>query len=1482
MKTTWGEETSLRVGDVIQCWADYKGNAKYIYVISRNYSNAVTAHRGTHNCSDCGSNINWQPWTSATSLPTKSGHYYLCGNVVAPQANVGENQNVVLCLNGYSVRAAGTRLYSTFYDGSSLHIHDCVGTGKMYSKYQGNLDGIFGGILYARRGNISINGGTYEAPEQEIPGNGGVIYVADNLKLSVRNAKIIGGNVGKNGGAIFSSNGIVSIYDSTVKSGKAGGGKGDAIYLTSKSKLTIGGKVVIDGSNNNLYLSSSSVTLDEKEPLTEGSHIGVTTISATGKVTTNYINGSGCEKYFTSDTPDRVVTVSGAIFMSKINPTEAHDSHTCKECDEGVTWTPLTNPNELPTESGHYYLCGDISVNAQITIAADKDIVICLNGHNIKSTARRIYAVSGANSKLTVMDCKNKGKLFNSTTKDVYNSDSYNGRIIVVGANATLNLFGVTIESPSYKSPLISGGAINVNKGGTANIEDSTIIGGPVGKNGGAVNAYGSLSLKNTNITSGKADGNGDALYIGSDATFTIEGKVNITGGSKQVYINKDGQITLGGPLTSGSHIGIACGDNIVKITSNYYTDAEKYFENQRDNGKIVKQGDAVCFKVAAPAHNENHACVDCGNSVEWQPWLDSSSVPTTSGHYYLCYDVTVSGQKTVAAGEDVVLCLNGHKIKSTARRVYLVNGADARLTLCDCVGGGKIYNSTTTNTYGTDGQGRIILVGSGGTLNAYNVQIISPKYSSDINGGVLSVSSNGTINLKDCYIKGDKVGKNGGAIYLGPNAKLSLCDVDIVSGTADKGDAIYASGSAKITLSGNVNIEDGKSQVYLDGSLMKFDGELAGNGFTVTTTHIEGQISENYVAGAENIIKSADENLTVKVNSGALYLIDESAPPPTPAHEAHTCKECGESVTWTAWTSTETLPTDSGHYYLTDDVTVNGQKTVGAGKDVVICLNGHDITSTARRVYLLNGTGAKLTLMDCKESGTVSNSVKTDVYAKDGHGRIILVSANTTLNIFDITVKSPEFKSGVNGGTIGINKNGTCNIEDATVIGGPIGHNTESNDGGKGGAIFVSTSATLNLKNVNIVSGKADVNGDAIYAGSGAKVNVSGKVKIDNETNQVYLNGALIHFDGALTDGSGMLVNTSSADGKVSDNYVSGAENYIQSGKSGYVVNAKDGALYLEEDSGEPVVTGHTHLCKQCGSDVTFTEWTETTSLPKTSGHYYLTEDVVTNAQTSIGKDQDVTICLNGHNISCTARRPFGVTGENSVLTLCDCAGGGIINNTAKGDNYTSNDNGRIILVSKTATLNVYDVTLKAPTYKSANVYGGVISISNGGTTNISGAKIVGGEIGGNGGAITVIGGGKLTLCDTEIVAGKSDKGTDGIYCAKNAIIEVSGNIKITGDATHIYLNGTYIHFADVLTEGSEFNVDTADADGKVSDNYAEGAESYIKSAKTGFSVVYKDGAIYLESSKGKMMSIKTANEQKNANLSILSPALNLLKETK
>ena len=634
--------------------------------------------------------------------------------------------------------------------------------------------------------------------------------------------------------------------------------KGDGVYLTSKSKLYAGGKVVISGGKSNLYLSSAAVYLDKNNPLTAGSKIGINTISTTGKVTYTYFTGA--EKYFVSDTADReIIVADNAVYAIKRYNAEAHKAHTCKDCGN-TEWTPWTNPKVLPTEAGHYYLCGDVTVGQQKTIPANTDVTICLNGHEIISSAKRPYLVNGTGARLTLTDCTGKGKIYNSTQKDVYTTDG-KGRIILVGGGAELNIFDIAVVSPSYKSDIEGGGAIAVNAGGSLRIKDAEIIGGPVTGSGGAIYASTNCSVKleNVKIKSGKADTSGDAIYLGSGSTLGLAGKIEISGGDNQVYLK--GALIYFNDAISGNTISVKSSAADGKISDNYIDGVEKYIVSTDEELSVIESGGALYI-----AHK--HLCDECDSKVEWTAWSSTTSLPTVTGHYYLTDNVTVNGQVTVQAGKDVTICLNGFDIKSTAKRAMGVNGENAKLTITNCKTTGKIYNGTKTDKYAATEQGRVLLCGGSATLNLYNLTVEAPEYKSTSNGGAIASNSKATVNITNCKIIGRDTAKDGGAIYIGGNGKASLKDVEIVSGKADgNGDAIFVGTGTTLNLAGKITISGGTDQIHLKATPVHFVSALSeGSSFSISTASADKKISDNYFEGMENVVSSGESGMKISV----------------------------------------------------------------------------------------------------------------------------------------------------------------------------------------------------------------------------------------------------------------------------------------------------------------------------------------------------------------------------------------------------------------------------------------------------------------------------------------------------------------------------------------------------------------------------------------------------------------------------------------
>ena len=201
-------------------------------------------------------------------------------------------------------------------------------------------------------------------------------------------------------------------------------------------------------------------------------------------------------------------------------------------------------------------------------------------------------------------------------------------------------------------------------------------------------------------------------------------------------------------------------------------------------------------------------------------------------------------------------------------------------------------------------------------------------------------------------------------------------------------------------------------------------------------------------------------------------------------------------------------LPSASGSYYLTQNISINSTWTVPSGSNITLDLNGHSITMTGNSggVIKLDGSSVTLTINDSVGTGKITGAKEgtEDGSRKCGGG--ILVRNNATL-IMD-------------GGQISGNK--------ATL---------------GGGIAIISATATLK-GNTKIINNTGDVHGGGIYTvGTSSRLYISEHVEItgntayaDNGTNghgggvhnaegTIFLSGAPIIKNNTASHGTGICV---------------------------------------------------------------------------------------------------------------------------------------------------------------------------------------------------------------------------------------------------------------------------------------------------------------------------------------------------------------------
>ncbi len=231
--------------------------------------------------------------------------------------------------------------------------------------------------------------------------------------------------------------------------------------------------------------------------------------------------------------------------------------------------------------------------------------------------------------------------------------------------------------------------------------------------------------------------------------------------------------------------------------------------------------------------------------------------------------------------------------------------------------------------------------------------------------------------------------------------------------------------------------------------------------------------------------------------------------------------------------------------------------------------------------------------------------------------------------------------------------------------------------------------------------------------------------------------------------------------------------------------------------DEHKHCVCGATH--KDVGdhmseTEITFTAWKKTDSLPDTAGNYYLENDVVISAPT---KDEDsryvgwqvpddVVLCLNGHSITMTGREQCNAIfiSWDKKFTLTDCKNTGKVTHADKedGKKYT----GSAIGVNG-GTFNMYGGSITGNDATSDNPLDGK-NCGGGVYLGAGNFKMYGGSITNNHSASE--GGGVYIStqwdCDFYMYGGNitgniTEEEGGGVYAVSD--MTVSGNVNITGN---------------------------------------------------------------------------------------------------
>jgi len=1142
------------------------------------------------------------------------------------------------------------------------------------------------------------------------------------------------------------------------------------------------------------------------------------------------------------------------------------DAHTCgTQCSGSVTWTAWGNADSLPTDSGHYYLTGDVQLTATTDVAAGKDITICLNGYNIRSkSTARIGFVYG---KLTVSDCTAYEQEGTYISGSVVGGSAADGAVYSVRRGGTLVLESGRITGGTTTGTA-GGGAIYLQKGTSAGAGGLFYmyggeISGNEGHNGGGVCVGGAdsgctaaafymyggtitgnnarnhgggvyvvsrsiVEVTNGTITGNTTAGKGTSVYMdGGYSKLTVSGSVQLDG----VHFANTGNAGLKvNGLTAGTEISMTT--TVAEGTESDITKTVSLASGGKQEAWsahwITANGQSVSMVEGAFAFGHFHG------TTEYSAWVGTDShntLPNGSKRYYLANDIvrnTNGGAITITASTTQYMCLNGHTIthRNPSGRLYTVQGS---FILEDCsaytdsdgsyISGGITYDGATASAanngmFANVSRGAVMTM-TGGQIYGFESSLDSGKNGTLIYIQGANTTAKAVFNLQGGQIHSNKSATNG-SVFLIMKADPAATTMDTYSQINISGGKIWGntstSGGVVAAVSNHINITG---------------GTITGN--TVKNGAVYGRNENNIsVSGAPAIYGNSGGNLYItdsrlltvgeltggKIGIGASqtdrivsnavtdeeFAFFESDNSEMPLNRKDDCLYLGEVIThihglegegdlaWSKWTSTDSLPTETGNYYLENDVQMSAAASVTG--DVKLCLNGKTVTAAEGKRIASISAGATLTITDCQDTcgvltggnsnnggavnvsrgavlnlykGTITGNASTHKDNGVG-GAVYLQAANTSAagGVFNMYGGTITGNTAAKGGAIGTGDGVATDktLSQINIYGGTITGNSASNNGGairtgkycavnigaatitgntsgtNGGAVYMGASGSLQLSGSTITGNTAKTAG-GVYVYTDTQFHVTGKTVVaENQGGNILLKGEAIIRVGALTDGAQLLVLAETVERAIT-NEVSEAEAAKFSCEGAYrMLTYKNSKVYFEisDEHMHCLCLGQTSGCDH--QNTKWQAWESTTSLPTGSGYYYLLSDVALTGAQSVANGTDLHICLNGKTVTAAEGNRVFTLATGAKLSVTDCGKTG----TLTGGNKTY---GGAVNVSRGAIFELYSGTLTGNTSQTAEGMGGAVYMQAANTSVAGGVfNMYGGTITGNsankGGAIS------------------------------------------------------------------------------------------------------------------------------------------------
>ena len=563
-------------------------------------------------------------------------------------------------------------------------------------------------------------------------------------------------------------------------------------------------------------------------------------------------------------------------------------------------------------------------------------------------------------------------------------------------------------------------------------------------------------------------------------------------------------------------------------------------------------------------------------------------------------------------------------------------------------------------------------------------------------------------------------------------------------------------------------------------------------------------------------------------------------APRKEPAAETHTGDHGGYTLPeGKTWQGVSSLPSDSGYYYLTQNVTISS--TWKPANGTVLCLNEYGISMTGNGPVIHVQPDVTFTLCDC--NGSQNRYTHGITHGGNGKGAGVLVGKSAKIGE-ETTAGTNGAVFNMYGGAIYNNYPWQASGEDAAsasgvligggtfnMYGGKITENKLTEDGGLGGGVFVANQGSFYMSGGEIsdnhategggvfvgglyghhdlyafgggtftmsggsITGNSGTGGGVyVSAGSNTSFTVSGSAQITGNTgSNVYLGeykgqSNTIIVNGTLDSTASIGVSVETANQVV-------AEKISAKNAERFTSDNKEYSLKYDSTSQTLTLVGHDNhpicgkTCTHGNKHAVITNWRSISTEAELNavimgGCYYLTQDV--EIKNPWSPANGVTLCLNGHSITLVGYDKSSVIKvESGTFTLCDCSGdSGKITNGYK-DGGSQKYPGRGVSVSKNGTFTMYGGSI------TDNTEGGVFVGSNR-TFTMNGGSITGNTVTGSGGGVYVASGAEFTMNGGEITGNTSSSYGGGVYVCNGAKFTMTDG-SITGNAASSNENKSY-----------------------------------------------------------------------------------------